>query len=447
MGASDSVGRLVRGQGLAARALRGSALTMLGFGGMQAIRLASNLILTRLLYPEVFGVMTLIMVVIQGLNNFSDMGITPAILQSRRGDDPDFLDTAFTMQAMRGVWLWLGCCVLALPVARFYEVPELVWYLPVAGLTAVLSGLLPTRIETANRQLQLGRLTLVELASALAGTVVSILLAAAIGSAWALVIGLVLGAAIKIGMAMAMLPGHRNRLRWDRSAAAELINFGKWIFPSTVLGFAIAQGDKAVLGKYLTMAELGIYNIGYFLASFPLLLGIAVISRVMIPIYRATTESGPDEIAHAHQRLRRMRAALTGGFLALLVLMAVLGPWLVGLLYDERYEEAGPLVRLIACATIPSLIGLSYDQSALAAGDSRGFFRLTLLRSVLFIALFVAGVHYGGIAGGLAGQAMASVLAYPALALLARRHGVWDPVHDAVFAAIGLAMAAVVLAA
>lgn len=447
MGASDSIGRLVRGQGLAARALRGSALTMLGFGGMQAIRLASNLILTRLLYPEVFGVMTLIMVVIQGLNNFSDMGITPAILQSRRGDDPDFLDTAFTMQAMRGVWLWLGCCVLALPVARFYEVPELVWYLPVAGLTAVLSGLLPTRIETANRQLQLGRLTLVELASALAGTVVSILLAAAIGSAWALVIGLVLGAAIKIGMAMAMLPGHRNRLRWDRSAAAELINFGKWIFPSTVLGFAIAQGDKAVLGKYLTMAELGIYNIGYFLASFPLLLGIAVISRVMIPIYRATTESGPDEIAHAHQRLRRMRAALTGGFLALLVLMAVLGPWLVGLLYDERYEEAGPLVRLIACATIPSLIGLSYDQSALAAGDSRGFFRLTLLRSVLFIALFVAGVHYGGIAGGLAGQAMASVLAYPALALLARRHGVWDPVHDAVFAAIGLAMAAVVLAA
>ena len=61
------MGSLIRGQGLAHKALRGSALTMFSFGGMQAIRLASNLILTRLLYPEVFGLMSLIMVIIQGL--------------------------------------------------------------------------------------------------------------------------------------------------------------------------------------------------------------------------------------------------------------------------------------------------------------------------------------------------------------------------------------------
>ena len=61
------IGSLFTGQGLAQRAFRGSALTMISFGGIQAIRLASNLVLTRLLFPEVFGLMTLITIVHQWL--------------------------------------------------------------------------------------------------------------------------------------------------------------------------------------------------------------------------------------------------------------------------------------------------------------------------------------------------------------------------------------------
>ena len=151
--------RLLQGDGLGRRALRGSLWTVLGFGGAQGLRLASNLILTRLLFPEVFGVMALIMVVIQGLNNFSDVGVGPAIMQSRRGDDRDFLNTAFTMQAVRGLVLWLACIALAAPIARFYGTPELAWYLPVAGFISVINGLLTTRMEQANRHLQRGMLT------------------------------------------------------------------------------------------------------------------------------------------------------------------------------------------------------------------------------------------------------------------------------------------------
>ena len=92
-----------------------------------------------------------------------------------------------------------------------------------------------------------------------------------------------------------LLPGTPNRFHWDREAAAELIRFGKWIFPSTIVGFAIAPGDKAILGKYLTLEQPGIYNIAFFLASFPLSLGIAVMSRVMIPVYRGA--SGAEHLA------------------------------------------------------------------------------------------------------------------------------------------------------
>ncbi|WP_410216635.1 oligosaccharide flippase family protein [Paracoccus sp. (in: a-proteobacteria)] len=421
------------------RALRSSALTVVGFGAMQGIRLVSNLILTRLLFPDVFGLMALIMVMIQGLNNFSDVGITPAILQSRRGDDQTFLDTAFTMQAIRGVMLWLGCCILAVPAARFYDVPELVWYLPVAGFTAVIYGVMSTKMESANRHLRMGRMTLVEVLSTAASTIVTVILAALMNSAWALVIGLILGAIIKVVMVARMLPGKPNRFRWDRDAVAELMRFGKWILPSTVVGFAIAQGDKAVLARYLSLSELGVYNIAFFLASFPLMLGNTIISRLMIPIYRTTSEEPTPRRLH---RVRIMRAGLTASFLLLLAIFAASGSHLVALMYDARYQDAGGMVTLIALASIPALIGLSYDQAALAAGDSRGFFWVTLVRAVLFLSFFMIGARQGGIEGALLGQALAAILAYPMLIRIARRHGAWDGLHDLFFGLLGLALTA-----
>ncbi|WP_449040457.1 oligosaccharide flippase family protein [Paracoccus sp. (in: a-proteobacteria)] len=434
--------RLLQGDGLEQRALRGSLWTVVGFGSSQGLRLASNLILTRLLFPEIFGVMALIMVVIQGLNNFSDVGVGPAIMQSRRGDDRDFLNTAFTMQAVRGVILWLGCVVLAVPVARFYDTPELAWYLPVAGFVSVINGLLTTRLEEANRHLQLGMLTRIELASSALSIVLTVTLAAVMRSAWALVIGMVIGAAIKWLLAERLLPGERNRFRWDRSAVAELVGFGKWIFPSTIVGFGIGQGDRAILGKYLTLDELGIYNIAYFLASFPLQLAIAVIWRLMIPVYREYHQGPSPMLTY---RLRRIHWGLTGGFLAVLVTMAALGPWIVALLYDPRYESAGMMLPMIACATIPQIVMLSYDQAALANADSKRFLVVTAVRATLFLSLYWVGVHFAGLPGALAGQALGAMLAYPAVVWIARRHQVWDPLHDAVFLSAGALVALLVL--
>lgn len=436
--------RLARGNGLGLRTLRGTLWTILGFGGSQGLRLASNLILTRLLFPEVFGLMALITVVIQGLNNFSDVGTGPAIMQSKRGDDRDFLNTAFTMQAIRGLFLWLACAALAVPVARFYDAPELAWYLPLAGFISVINGLLTTRIESANRHLDLGRLTRIELLSSALSIAITVALAAATRLALALVVGMLIGAAIRWLLAETLLPGARNRFRWDRSAASELIRYGKWIFPSTIVGFGIAQGDKAILGKYLTLDQLGLYNIAFFLASFPLQLAVAVIWRLMIPVYREHRDASG--AAGTDLRLRQIRWGLTGGFLLVLVTMALLGPSIVRLLYDARYATAGDILPLIACATIPQIVMLSYDQAALAGADTGRFLAVTSVRAALFLPMYWAGVHFAGIPGALAGQALAALLAYPAIVWIARRHRVWDPWHDAVFLLFGAAASLLILA-
>ncbi|WP_425097876.1 oligosaccharide flippase family protein [Tropicibacter sp. S64] len=430
------LGRL-RGEGLSARIMRSSLLTVGGFGVAQVIRLASNLILTRLLFPEAFGLMALVMVFLMGLGQFSDVGVTPAILQSKRGDDRDFLDTAWTIQVMRGFGLWLVACAAAFPMAWVYGEPQLTHLLPVAALTLLISGFKPTRMDTANRHLMLGRVTVIDMGVQVIGVVVAVTLAWLTGSVWALVISGVVGGIAEVVVNSRFLPGARNRFRWEKPAAEELINFGKWVFLATIAGFLFSQADKILIGKYLELDTFGVYNIGYFLAAFPMLLGGMVTRKILIPIYReAPPTASPENFA----KLRKMRFAVTAMLMGMVAVFAALGVWLVGVMYDPRYALAGPVVVLLACAQMPMLIVMTYDQAALAAGDSKRFFVLAAARAALMIACLIVGLEVDGLLGAIIGQGVAFVLAYPVVVWLARRMGAWDGLHDAIFAGVAVAL-------
>lgn len=429
--------------GLMGRALTGSALTAGSFVITQGLRLASNLILTRLLFPEAFGLMALVSVVLVGLQMFSDTGIGPAISRSPRGDDPAFLDTAWTLNVARGFLLWVMACALAWPLAWLWDAPDLIQLLPVAALTLLIAGFNPTRIDTANRHLVLGRLTALDLAAQVTGILAMVLLAWAMQSVWALVIGALIGSAAKLALTWAGLPGHHNRLRWERTAGKELLGFGKWIFLSTLCGFLLAQGDKAVLGGVLSLEEMGFYNIGFFLASFPVMLAGAVVSRVMIPLYR---DHPPAASSGNAARMRRMRLGLSVTVLLLLAAMALGGQPLVRLLYDDRYLAAGAMVTLIALVQMPGVMGMTYDQSALAAGDGRGYFLLLALRAGVQTSALVIGAAQAGLVGVLVGQGLAALAVHPLIARLAHKHGAWDPLHDALAGALMLVLAAGVVA-
>lgn len=433
---------LFQGSNLRARALRSSFLTVGGFGASQVMRLASNLILTRLLFPEAFGMMALLMVFIQGLYMFSDVGVTPAIMQSKRGDDPAFLDTAWSIQAVRGVLLWLAACGFAYPISIFYGEPQMMQLLPVAAFTLAIDGFIPTRVITANRHLQLGRVTVIDIVTQLCGVFVAVGFALIYQSVWALVISGLVSALVQLVLFSNFLSGHRNRFAFERAATGELITFGKWIFLSTLAGFLFSQSDKLLLGKYLPLDQFGVYNIGFFLASFPLLLGISVTHKLLIPIYR---ERPPKEAPENFAALRKMRFVVSGGLMLGLAILAFIGVPLIDFLYDERYSSAGAIVVIIACMQMPQVVILTYDQAALAAGDSRRFFVLAASRAVIMILALLIGLQLFGLVGALFSLGIAMVFIYPIAVWLARHMGAWDPLHDAVFFGLGAALVAMAL--
>lgn len=405
------------------------------------MRLGGNLVLTRLLMPEAFGLMALIAVLLTGLKLFSDIGIGQSILRSSRGDEPAFLDSAWTLDVIRGFALWGLACVLAWPMAYVYGLPALGPMVAVAGLSLVVSGFEPTRVDTAVRHMQLGRVTLFDLLAQALGLLLTVALTWVTGSVWALVLGQLAGAVIRLALMRGGLPGHRNRFRLEPAAVTELLGFGKWIFVSTIAGFIVSQGDRVILSSFLGFEMLGIYTIGQTLAALPLMVAAALVGRLVLPLYR---DHPPAASPANFAALRRWRFILSGGLLVLSALLAVGGQELIALLYDQRYRQAGAVLVLLSVALMPQLIAISYDQIALSSGDSRSFFLLTAARGGLFLLCVGLGAAMAGLIGVIAGQGLAAVLSYPLIARLARRYGAWDASHDLI---VGLAFTSVAVSA
>jgi O-antigen/teichoic acid export membrane protein len=199
------------------------------------------------------------------------------------------------------------------------------------------------------------------------------------------------------------------------------------------------EGDRAILGKHLNIDGLGIYSIGLFLATFPLMLGMTVTSRILIPLCREHLNT---EDQTARNRLFRVRYFLMAVMLAVLFSLVLIGPWLVQTLYDDRYIAAGGIIVAVASVQMIAVVSLTYDQAALATGDSHGFFNVSATKAILTTGGFLIGVWIYGILGALIGLGIAMLLYYPFIARLAQRHTAWDSRHDMLFLPLALLLGA-----
>lgn len=418
--------------------MRGTALTLGGTGGQQALRLLSNLVLTRLLFPEAFGLMALIQTFMVGLTMFSDIGLRPSIIQNPRGEDPDFLDTAWTIQVGRGVLLWLASCALALPLSHFYNEPQILALLPVVGLSALISGFVSTKGAVASRQIRLGQPTVIGLVNQALSLIIMVFLAWIWPSVWSLVIGGLFSGLFQVWATHRFLPGHSNRFRWDPAAARDLIRFGRFIFLSTLAGFFVNQGDKLVLGKLVSFTDLGIYNIAFFMASFPVLLGNGVAERILFPLYR---ERRPSESSENRAKIRQARNLLTGSMVLMFGSLALIGHYLIVVMYDPRYEPAGAMLVILALMNIPGALTIGNSQLLLAEGNSKDFSKLVMIQGVLKFAYMFAAFWLLGIFGIVLMQGVLLVTIYPLQQYYLWQHKGTDMSRDAVFAGIGVAIA------
>jgi O-antigen/teichoic acid export membrane protein len=420
--------------------LRGSAIAIGSHGLGQVIRLAKSLILTRLLFPEAFGAMALVWAVMYGLNMLSDAGLGPAIVRDRRGEDPDFLNTAWTVQAIRGAMLWGVSCLIAAPMASFYHQPELAQLIPVAGVTALIAGFNSTALHTCRRRMEIGRVAILELCNEVVGLIALVAWALVSRSVWALVGGAVISSAFLAVASHAFLPGIRNRFRWERESLHVFAEYGKWIYLSSAIHFFSVQSDRLLMGRYLDMGQLGIYSIAVTLCEALEVVSTKINSSVLFPAYGTI----------AREEKERLRSVFHRGRLgvdAILVLpigaLMVLGDWVVALLYDARYHQAGWMFQVL-CARALMVATLRNSEACLIAlGHPRYTFIQSACRATCILAGIPLGWHLAGISGVVWAVALSEIPVAAALWIGLARHNMFSAMCELrsfLFAAAGAAI-------
>jgi O-antigen/teichoic acid export membrane protein len=347
------------------QAIWGTIWTLVGYGSAQALRLISNLILTRLLFPDLFGLMALVHTFIMGLQLFSDIGIRPSIIQNPRGDDLEFLNTAWTVQVLRGGALWICCLIVTWPIATFYDKPQLLWLIPVLGSMTILDGFTSTSIATLNRHLDLAKLTRFELTIQIVSTAIMLIWAYYSRSIWALVGNSLIASFIKMVWSHHLGQPYTNRFAWDASALKELRSFGQWIFLSTAMTFLAGQTDRLILGRLFPLDLLGIYTIAFTLSDLPHAVIQAVSGNVIFPVIAQQAHLPRAEL---RRKLLTKRLPLVLGTALGLTGFICFGDLLIQLLYDQRYAQAAWMLPILALGNWPKMLPISTAPALIAVG-------------------------------------------------------------------------------
>lgn len=426
------------------RVIGGLSWTVVGFAAAQAIRLGTNLLLTRLLFPEAFGIMALVQIVLQGIEMFSDAGLRGSVVNHERGEDPAFLDTVFSFQAIRGGVLWLITCLAAWPTAQFFAVPELVWLIPAAGLRALFRGFSSTSLLVLVRRVLPAQRVLLDLGGQLVGLLAMVGMALFITrSVWVLVAGaLVANLFSAVGSHFVPREQRRPRFGWEPEAARALVGFGRWILISTALTFLLSQAERGVLGRLLSMADLGRFSIAFLIVQTFTGAVQRLSGNLLFPIYAELARDGPQRL---RSRMWRVRAALLAALLPPLWGLTVFGPRVVELLYDDRYHEAGWMVQVLAAGAAAQLVAASAERVILAHGDSWRHMWLQVVRAALLVAGIATGGLLAGPEGVIVGAAVSRWIAYAPFAWAVRPYGIWMPGMDGVALALSAAVAAFAL--
>jgi O-antigen/teichoic acid export membrane protein len=418
-------------------AIAGSAWSIATVGGGQVLRLGSNLILARLLLPEVFGLATLALGISKGLASFTDVGVGPNIIQSERGDDPVFLNTAWTIQLLRAVLFALLLVAVAYPVAHLYHEPKLTWVLVAIAIGGIGSGLTSTSLFTMNRHLAIGRLGALTFCEQFVSIAATIACAWVWRSVWAIVAGWYMATLFRVISSHLCNSGQPNRICWDRESRKRLVSFGRWIVVSTAILFFASQLDRLILGRLAALSYVGVYGMALSIASLPQNISARVAASVLYPVL--AKEARADRSRFERKVLAARRVLLVAS-MAMMVGVALMSPWFFEHFYNSRYADARWMAPILCIYVWFSLLQETADRALLALGDTRALAVSNLVNVTVTLVGCVGGYWLVGMPGFVIGVCVSSLASHATIQWALARHGINVVWQDIRYTSTGLAL-------
>lgn len=396
--------------------------------GQNLLKLGSNLIMTRLLLPDAFALVSLVFILITALTLATDIGIRQSIVREEDGETAAFLRSAWVLKVVRGAGLaalllcaafgvWISAPLWA-PQGTVYADPRLPGLIALGAAVPFLIGLHSANRELAERRLLYRPLALLEVTGQIASICAMLLFALLSPTVWALMAGSLIGPMVTTIGSHVALPGPRMRWQFDAAIAWRIWHFGKWLIGSSIFTFVGRNADKLLFGALLNITTMGLLTIAYTWIMAGQLVIQQLLSKVAYPVLSEVKRGSAQDLERSLARIQRLVDLLCiAGFVA----AVFLGPLLVEALYTDTYRLAGDFMAVLGlgflCLRFEVLSNL-----LLTLGDSRGMMWLWAQRAA-FLVVALPLVHDAlGLVAALTLTALHSLICVPYMLFRLRGH-------------------------
>lgn len=361
--------------------------------GTMAISFVSNIVLARLLAPDDYGVVGMLMIFIAVANTFVDGGFGSALIQKKEPTKEDY-STIFWWNMFLSLVLYSVLYVCAPAVARFYDLPLLSQVLRVQGIILIFNALSIIQQNQLRKLLKFRRLATVTVVSAILSATIAIILAYIGWGVWALVAQqLMLSGftAIQLWVLNRWLP----LLSFSKDSFKQLFGFGGFIFGSNLINTLCNNVQGLLIGKFFSSATLGYYTQAFKLEQVLSTSIASVVDQVSFPILSEVQ----DDNNALKRLLKKLTLAIAFVSTPILLIFVVVAQPIIVLLYSDKWLPSVEYFQILCVAGIAiCLQGISYYAVA-SKGKSKDLFWGTFVKRGLGLILLVVGMCIGGIKG------------------------------------------------
>ncbi len=384
---TKTVKRLVGSGPLVSKVTRGGVWLGGGSVAEQGVRFIRNIILARLLAPQAFGEMAIVLSLASLVHTLTDMGVRESVIQNARGTEDNYITAAWWLGFGRSLSLYALLFLAAPFIGSFYHNPELVGLLRLATAAVLLDGACSAKLIVAIKMLNLKKVATVNHGGAIIGVTITIILCYFMRDVWALAAGYCVESAVRCGLSYWMWP-HLPSTKWDPPAFRDLLMFSKGVFGLAFLNLLFARADVFVLAKLFPASEVGIYALAVNLVQTPVTFIMNLLGTTLLPAFSQVQED--------NKRLNRMLFRIT----SVIILFGV--PAIASVCF------AGRSLLIIA-------YGPPYQAASGAMLVASAVALINLLNAQITIVLYAKGLpqlHRGSVA---IMAASVSALMYPAI--------------------------------
>lgn len=369
--------------------LSGLVWTFLERAGAQVISLVVQIILARLLDPESFGVLAILLVFVNLMNTVAQTGMSAALIQRPDAGRVAF-STGFYCNLAVSAALYALLFAVAPLIADFYGMPELTTYLRAIGVAVPFAAINSVQRAWAARSFNFRVFFWAAMGGSVASGVIGVVLAINGAGIWALVAQQVANYAART-MVLAVAVRWRPTLEFSRSSARDLYSFGWEVLAGSLIGSLYSEGRTLIIGRAFSSADLGLFSYGQ---RIPSVVASNLTSSVESVFFPAMSKLQSDA-AELRRVMRRSLKAITYLVFPLMTGLGVCAAPLVELLLGERWLGCVPFMWAWCINYALDPVQSVNIQAIKAQGAGGAYLRLEAAKKGIFFAVMLAMVPLG----------------------------------------------------